>query len=790
MPRAGASRPALDDAYGEHDVKVNVDYDVKDSKQLCQAIVKATGQMLGEISQQIVEFDSERKQADAESARRLLASTELIAKRLGTVEKEVLEGQRHMELMESLSVIVQMGKEPNHDSVLKAIAGIVLEPTDISPVLSEVSSIGKRHHGKLEELMKGMQDSHANLHGKHGDLMKNQGKLQELLLAIQESHNGLHGKHQKLLGSHGKIEEMLAALHDGHAQLHSKQAEVLGAHTGLRELLTKLQDGHSSLHDKNRDLLAAISAIVMPDLGPFHEHFSVVGDALSKHGTKVTSLEQRLSQLEKNDQDQKQLLETILKRLPLDMDKQLKGIQAEVKAVRAETQKDADALADVVQGEVRGLQKELQQLRAEVSNSSASAEKEMRKLQQALEGGKQHTTATMKQHSTDLLTALRQLEGVPELEAITGGVVERLKKVKLSTDHSPILAALECIPDLHQRMCHVHEKVSSSNVHYDPADVLKAISKIKSGPDHDTIAAAVHDRISRANLKFDTSELMRALGKIDLDKAFEAHSSIIDGKLRKHSGDILKAVGNMPDHDTIANAMHERLKTMTMNVDHGELKQMIRRIPTEHDHGALASAVHDRIGSALSNAGNHSKILSAISSLKIDPDLTIVLEAIEAMEESVVTTLLEAIRGIDMQVMCRGSMPASLQPRLENGSSKVRQAYGSRPKQLVAPPESTLALEPEPRPVNTRAARDRSTPATDASSPRVSKPKADRSVSAGPVASRASAPPPSALADYEAQTYESATWACICGFSCGTQAALERHLNRFAGQKGHRAVVS
>jgi len=538
------------------------------------------------------------------------------------------------------------------------------------------------------------------------------------------------------------------------------------------------------LHDKHRDLLGAVNGINMPDLSPFHEHFNVVGDHMSQHKTKVTSIESRLSSLEKNDQDQRHLLEMILQRLPQDLDKQLKNVQAEQKASRAAVQKDMETLVDVVQADVRGIQKDVQQLRLDVSSTVASLDKEVRKLQQAAAESSKQAAAGLRQSSAEVVAAVRQLGGAPGLEEITGGVIDKLKKIRLQTDHSPILAALECVPDLHQRVCHMHDKVSTSNVHYDPADVLKAIGKIKQAPDHDTIASAVHDRISRANLKVDTSELMRALSKIDLEKHFEAHSGVIDGKLRKHSGDILKAVSTMPDHDTIVNAMHERLKTVTLNVDHGELKQMIRRIPTEHDHDALASAVHERIGGSIANAGNHSKILSAIGSLKLDPDLTIVLEAIEAMEESVVTTLLEAIRGIDMQVMCKGSLPASMAPRIQNGSAKVREAYGgTRQKQLTAPPEAGRLLDSEDQ----LAVSAKSSVSRDPPSPRPSKSKFDRSTSAGPTSSRAMSS--STPQEYEVPTSEGPIWACICGFTCGTQSALERHMTRFAGQRGHRPVA-
>jgi len=486
-------------------------------------------------------------------------------------------------------------------------------------------------------------------------------------------------------------------------------------------------------------------------------------------------------------------LEAILNCLPQDLDKQLKGIQADIRTMRTAAQNDQEAAAVQVQDGFRSLQKELQQARLESSSSVAALEQEVRMLQQAVGSAVKDMVTTTNQQSADLMTAVERLSGYPEVEAIAGGVAERLQKMTLRTDNAPVLAALECVPDMHQRVCHMHEKVSESNIHYDPSDILKAVHKIKPAPDHATIAAAVHEKLAKANIKVDTSDLARALERIDVDRSLEAQSGLIEERLRKHSGDVLKAVANLPGHETIVNAMHERLKTMTMNVDHGDLMQAIRKIPTEQDHERTAQAVHDRIGQALLNAGNHSRILSAIGALRLDPDLSVVLEAIEALEGSMFSTVSEAIRGIDMQVMCRGSMPPVTSPMLQNGAWKVRQGYTSKQRTPVALPDvSTAPSSPEQS--STKSSLGDITPRSP------SQPRPEKCASARPSMSTMVRPQtPTMERPVEVAARDVAIslntsmaaitcMACTCGFSCGTQSAMSRHLERFAGQKGHKQV--
>eukprot|EP00929_Paragymnodinium_shiwhaense_P028453 TRINITY_DN16482_c0_g1_i1.p1 TRINITY_DN16482_c0_g1~~TRINITY_DN16482_c0_g1_i1.p1 ORF type:complete len:731 (+),score=168.43 TRINITY_DN16482_c0_g1_i1:169-2361(+) len=708
---------------GVDTIRVSVDADVKTNKQLYQAVVEATGQMLGEISQQLVEFDNERKQADIESGRRLQSATEPIAKRLHMVEKEILEGQRYMEVMESMNQLTQLVREPNHEAVLHAI-GRMKPDSDFMPLMRELDLSMQAKHGKLEELLVGIHENHASLHGKHA-------KLQELVLGLQAGHASLFDKHSAMLGNHTKLQELLADLRDAH---HTRHGEVLGHQGKLRDMLLSLQDRHG-------ELLNGLAAMSPPDMRRFDDHFSSLGDFMDDHGTRLGSLDQRLSNIEKCGQEQRRALEMLLQRLPPDLDKTMRALSGELQAARRDTRQEISALQQDL-AELRAMRKESAQSRADAATDTAALKKELHKVH----------------------------------------------------------AALECIPEVHQRLSNVHDKISAANLHYDDSDVLRAISKIKPlGLDHDSLATALHEKLARSTLRVDNSELLRHLGKLDLDKHFDNHHAIIDGKLKKHTQDIAKALSTLPSHEhlgSLATDIERRLRGAPLTVDHSELKQMLNRLPTPTapDHQAIADAVHERIGGALLNAGNHGRILEAIGSIHDvhhhnhgrlvdeiarikDPDLTVLLEAIEAMEEAVLTNTLEAIQNINMVFTCK-NQGNPLERRESLGSARVRQRYSApeiRPRPSASSPSTASFSVYEPEAASDFKETYRPRPRQEKVSPR-----------------RAESPYNTIWeqSDSTSNGAGAATMACACGYTCGTPSALERHLTKMMGQRGHRPVAT
>merc|ERR1719197_87115 len=83
--------------------------------------------------------------------------------------------------------------------------------------------------------------------------------------------------------------------------------------------------------------------------------------------------------------------------------------------------------------------------------------------------------------------------------------------------------------------------------------------------------------------------------------------------------------------------------------DHGKrMESLMKQLDGMPDHDALMKGVHGLLGEHL---GDHSgKVMDEINKLPLPPDEKILLQSIENMEESLLSTLLEAIKNIQMNV--------------------------------------------------------------------------------------------------------------------------------------------
>merc|ERR1719240_1427295 len=81
-----------------------------------------------------------------------------------------------------------------------------------------------------------------------------------------------------------------------------------------------------------------------------------------------------------------------------------------------------------------------------------------------------------------------------------------------------------------------------------------------------------------------------------------------------------------------------------------DLAKMLDGMP---DHEAMMAGVHGLLGEHLGDG--HGKIMSEINALPLDKSEKVMLQAIENMEESMMTTLLEAIQNIQMNVTVLGT---------------------------------------------------------------------------------------------------------------------------------------
>lgn len=711
---------------GVDDITIDLEKDIPDVKVLFKELVKCNIKMFNELSQQIVEFDNERKAADKRAhedrealEKDMVSQIRAMMDSVQAMEQEVLENQKHQQVMEAITAVHEMARDPDYTTVLRAIDG--QEMPDIAPILAEVGMMKNTHrdiheavqgahgevleaigsieqtdlgpvlaetrlmhdnHGKLYEAVAILQESHDSLHSRHGE-------HNDMLRDLLGSHNGLHDKHEQLLEAIGGIELAPTDMSPVLAEFDV----VKDSHGKTLDMLVKLHDGHAALHDKHEKVLSALGQLQMPDMRPLHKHIGDMGSFMNDHGSKMSQLDRRLAALEKNSQDQKRALDTLLQRLPEGLDRQLKAVQADIKTVRSAVQEDLGSLGRTHLDAVKDLRKDMQGMSSETSKTS----QDLKKLHQAHADGLKQITSAHKQHASDMLAATRQIKGGPDLNSIVDGVHNKLSRTTLKTDLSQVSQHLALLPELHAKMGDVHGKmgdvhgkmgdmhgkISGSNIHYDPNAILKAIEKIKPGPTHDMIAQAVHDKLSKTQLKVDHSEMLKAINGLGLDSGLDQHHADLHSKLSKHTSDIMKALSGLPTHDHIGEVVRDVLANHYVNVDHSELKQLLGDIPKEHDHDTMAEAVHSRITGALHSKSSeqHDRVLDAISSLNLNPDLTIVLDAVQAMEDNVLQKVLDAIGNIQVGISVHGapqselSVGSTLRQAESTPRRPARQAY-------------------------------------------------------------------------------------------------------------------
>jgi len=332
-------------------------------------------------------------------------------------------------------------------------------------------------------------------------------------------------------------------------------------------------------------------------------------------------------------------------------------------------------------------------------------------------------------HHAQLMQAIKAIPTEHDHDTIAHVVTDRIKKAGVfNVDHTPIIKAIASLPDHDAIADAVHDKISRSTLNVDHSDVVNAIGKIKFEQDHDALADAVHARISTTTLTPD------------------------------HHDQLIRAIGTLPNHEDIAVAVHERISAHLESFDTTEVLSAVKRIPTEHDHETIAIAVHERLKNAAPMIVDMSEVLQEIRRMKIQPDLAPVLQAIAGLDFS---PILEAIGKITMQVSLGGTMVTSQSLASASGSLSARTPP-------VMPAQSTLRAASSQGYMGTRSSQAADSPQRDLQSPRPSE------MSYTPAAVGA----------------EDSPFRCLCGFSCGTQAALERHIVKMAGNGTHGRLGS
>lgn len=220
---------------GVDEETIDIETDVADNGRLYKAIMQNTIKMINAISEQMVEFDNERKQADVQAGEKLhnaveamhramVDNTSKIESSMAVMEKEILEGQRHIEIVQWLEAVHQHAQcSSNHDPILHAIQE--LNTTDLSEMVHESS---RSMHGLLSTL----HETHGELHAKHDKLLQAVSGMASPQINLEPLHRHFSSS-SEWMADHGvkvrTMEQRLQALERSSLEMSGTASAILAA---------------------------------------------------------------------------------------------------------------------------------------------------------------------------------------------------------------------------------------------------------------------------------------------------------------------------------------------------------------------------------------------------------------------------------------------------------------------------------------------------------------------------------------------------------------------------------
>jgi len=253
-----------------------------DNGQMYEPIME----MIGSLSQQMVEFDSQRKEFDME-----------VGKQLASAVSEM-----HQAVMDSTRKIAETVKF--------------------------VEMHAKYDNANGEKRMSALQQSHSDLHTKHE---QSEQSLQGLLGALQQSQQSqkdLHAKHDKC--------------NQGLQGLNSKQDSFnLSWHKNMQSLTQNLDREYGELHRNVTALSNAVETIPVMDPEPLHRHMHSASEWMQDHGSRIRTMEQRMQGLEQGVEEANGVLSVMLTTLQDISGRSLHMIHEDVRATKGAVLQEA-----------------------------------------------------------------------------------------------------------------------------------------------------------------------------------------------------------------------------------------------------------------------------------------------------------------------------------------------------------------------------------------------------------------------------------------------------------------
>jgi len=717
-------------------------------------------------------------------------------------------------------------------------------PPDEKIMLQAMENMEESVLGTMLEAIEGVKktisehsDSLDNLHGKlagHGQAVDDLAKLMDGIPDHDSLMQGVHGLLGEHLGDHsGKVTDEINKLPlppDEKVLLQAIKNMEESMLTTVLEAIEKMKDRVDPscvkewLEDHSKELHGKLD-----DHGKKYEDLAKLVDGIPDHDTLMQGVHGLLGE-HMNDHGGKIMSSIAEMPLPPDEKIMLQAIENMEETVLGQTLEAINKLKSDLEGHNGSLHGKFDAFMDGMPDHDS-----LMKGVHGLLGDH------LGDHSGKVTDEINKLPLPPD-EKVLLQAMENMEESVLATVLEAIESLKKTISEHSDSLDNLHGKLEGHGQAVD--DLAKLVDGM---PDHDSLMQGVHGLLGE-HLGDGHGKIMGVIEALPLNKSEKVMLQAMENMEETMLTTVLEAIEKLKDRvdpSCVKGWLENHSKELHGKLDdHGKkYADMAKLMEGMPDHDTLMQGVHGLLGEHMNDHGG--KIMSSIDSLPLPADEKIMLQAIENMEETVLGQTLEAIRNIQMNVTIQGSkaldtpLGSSEQAgaRLSNSterapiqkqtqslpsssyvrSSRVSDSAERVPAQNRAQSSPSLKdasssrSEPRSKPVpdntpppkwsqsrlsSTPSSQKQEAPTTKYSQSTVKKGNdlttdAKRKFDFAKDSERARSSSPSRTAraqtDSVIDTKDSDTLSCKCGYTCGTETALSRHLTRNS-DRGHARV--
>lgn len=613
-----------------------------------------------------------------------------------------------------------------HAETLKALTSIEIEAPDLTPILKAISRINP----ELIDLTPISRElKHLNIDGRHTELLQAITKINSDVAGLtpiaREVRNlNLAGRHAELLqainaiDTHPDFSHMEKLVQDLRAELRQTREELASVtHRDVMAVTSELRQDFDTLRKEiheNRQNARNDAEALMGEIKTMPHVLGEIRQALRKFDQKndltevlqcvhkikeevevdMTGILQQLKRLEPDHHGMASIIIEQLKKVNLNMNQS--DVLQSIKAIKSvDNHELANAVCD-----------RLSRTTLNVNNEDVL--KEMRRFAQKIPDIDQ-LAKTMEVDFSPVTSAIADMLKELRRYAQKMPEIDQLAK-SMEVDFSPVTDAIaDMLKELRrcaQKMPEIDELIKNMEVDFTPVtDAISALNtpimsemrKIKA--DFEEIAGETHERleqshaellqvIKKLNVQTDLSPILSAISSAEVDFS-PIHEAIKNIDVTVDHTPLIQAIQRikLPNHEDIADIVHDRLRRSNLfpdlsevlkeirntgapdfgpvleainsaEIDLSPVHEAVKRIQVP-DHNMIAVAVHERLACGLPD---HGELIREIQKVTASIDHNPVLQAVENLRAEILS-----MRGMELKVAMPtptlSPMPAPLSPR-------------------------------------------------------------------------------------------------------------------------------